>query len=133
MSPTEFAYRRLLALYPADFRDRFGEEMLQTLRDRIADGATPGVTFWMTVVLDEAPANVHERWAARTPGALPLVRAAVAVLLTALYLAALITAALALPHPQVHGVGFPLALTALLCAAGWMSRATLGVWFRAAR
>ena len=45
---TERLYRALLRLFPADFRDRFGEDMVQLFHDKLRDART-GHAPWGTV------------------------------------------------------------------------------------
>jgi hypothetical protein len=55
----ERVYRGLLALYPAEFRRRFGEDMVQLFHDRLRDaraGRAPwrGLVAWLALVADVA-------------------------------------------------------------------------------
>ena len=55
----ERVYRALLKLYPVGFRQRFGEEMVQLLHDRLRDaraGGLPGgvAWAWLTMLVDVA-------------------------------------------------------------------------------
>ncbi|MDQ6829869.1 MAG: ABC transporter permease [Gemmatimonadota bacterium] len=50
-TPGERWYRRLLALYPARFRERFGDEMLELFRDRERRGGEHA-TRWPRLLLD---------------------------------------------------------------------------------
>jgi hypothetical protein len=59
LQTSETVFRRLLCLYPRDFRLRFGREMLLTFRDRCREemwkGAGSGLTkLWMETLLDFA-------------------------------------------------------------------------------
>lgn len=56
-SVTERVYGALLGLYPAAFRERFGGEMLQLLRDQLRDARAPGaragpLRTWIRVLVD---------------------------------------------------------------------------------
>jgi len=62
----ERVYRSFLWLYPADFRDRFAEEMVQLFHDKLRDaraGGAPGgsVGAWITMLGDVAVTAVSER------------------------------------------------------------------------
>jgi hypothetical protein len=62
----ERVYRSLLRLYPADFRDRFAEEMVQLFHDKLRDaraGRAPGGSAgaWLTMLGDVAITAVSER------------------------------------------------------------------------
>lgn len=53
----ERVYRGILGLYPAEFRHRFGEDMVQLFHDRLRDarsGRAPGgaVVAWMALLVD---------------------------------------------------------------------------------
>lgn len=61
-------YRALLRLYPATFRDRFGDEMVQLLDDQLRDARSAGSTTstaaaWLRVVGDLIVTSVAERLA----------------------------------------------------------------------
>ena len=53
---SEKIYAWLLRLYPASFRERYGEEALQLFRDRARDerGFVPRLRFWLDLVADVA-------------------------------------------------------------------------------
>jgi hypothetical protein len=58
-------YRLILNVYPRAFRDEYGEEMAQAMRDQVRDAWTErrvvGVTaFWMKVLLDTARSALTE-------------------------------------------------------------------------
>lgn len=67
--------RILAALFPREFRQRFGEDMLQCIRDaRDALGdasAAERARFWVRIVIDLAGAGIREHVRAR-PRSLPL-------------------------------------------------------------
>jgi hypothetical protein len=62
----ERVYRNLLRLYPADFRDRFADEMVQLFHDRLRDARAGRVAggsagAWITMLGDVAITAVAER------------------------------------------------------------------------
>ena len=65
-------YRALLRVYPAAFRDRYGEEMVQLLGDQLTDartraGGTGVARTWLQVLGDLAVTATSERmWRDRT-------------------------------------------------------------------
>lgn len=122
-SPRE-TYRLLLFLYPGSFRKAFGDEMLQTFcdfhDDTVRAGGRADAGFWGALLGDtiSGAARQHaDRWRA-APGAPVL-----ALLLFPAVYAALVRVALALPHPPVHGVGFPIVFLGLLVGAAGLSAA----------
>jgi hypothetical protein len=63
---SERAYRTLLILYPADFRDEYGQQMVQVFRDVCRDvyrhgGANELANWWATAVFDLVQAVIAER------------------------------------------------------------------------
>lgn len=58
-------YRRLLRLYPAAFRERYGDEMVQLFEDQLRDGregrGSGTVVVWLRVVVDLATTAASER------------------------------------------------------------------------
>jgi predicted permease len=60
----ERVYRALLWLYPAEFRDQFGDELTDFFRDRRRH-EPPGVRFWMHTVADVITAATRERFTRR--------------------------------------------------------------------
>jgi putative ABC transport system permease protein len=69
-------YRRLLRLYPAAFRDRFGEDMVLLFEERLRDAAASGparvVAFWIGSLRDVARNGLAERRSSvRTAPVLP--------------------------------------------------------------
>ena len=50
MRRLERVYHALLRLYPSEFRDEYGSEMVQAYRDRARDGSVPGV--WVNLLAD---------------------------------------------------------------------------------
>ena len=59
MKRSEWIYRRLLHLYPRDFRDEYGEEMSLLFRSRTSEGA---VRLWLQVLTDLLFHAPHEHW-----------------------------------------------------------------------
>jgi peptide/nickel transport system permease protein len=61
----EAFYRRLLAFYPPGFRKRFGSDMVQVFRSRLAEeraGGTRGVVpFWLWILADLMRSSARER------------------------------------------------------------------------
>lgn len=57
---SEWLYRRLLWLYPADFRRDYGALMVQIFNDMRADGG--GLRFWMRILRDLAVSAITERF-----------------------------------------------------------------------
>jgi putative ABC transport system permease protein len=68
----ERAYRLLLRLFPADFRDRFGADLAETFRDAhraaAARGRLPLAAFWIRILSDALRSAVAERRRARRRG-----------------------------------------------------------------
>ena len=60
---SETVYRTLLAAYPRDFRDEYGEEMVQFCRDRMRwDGrGIRGLLVWINLIVDLATSAFKER------------------------------------------------------------------------
>jgi predicted permease len=58
----ERVYSSLMRLYPREFRERYGEDMLDYFRDRLADQRARGnvVRFWSRVVFDLGTTAVRE-------------------------------------------------------------------------
>src|SRR5688500_63614 len=59
MQWSERIYRRLLHLYPREFRDEYGDEMSLLFRDRASEG---GVGLWFQVLGDLIFHAPHEHW-----------------------------------------------------------------------
>lgn len=53
--------RQCLRLYPRDFRERFGEEVLQACRDRLRDRPTEKARLWVDIFSDLATSILQER------------------------------------------------------------------------
>jgi putative ABC transport system permease protein len=56
---SERLYRRLLRLYPRDFRDEYGEEMSRLFRDRTSEGSS---RLWLQVLGDLLVHAPKEHW-----------------------------------------------------------------------
>jgi putative ABC transport system permease protein len=56
---SERLYRRLLRLYPRDFRDEYGEEMSLLFRDRTSEGSS---RLWPQVLGDLLVHAPKEHW-----------------------------------------------------------------------
>ena len=69
LSRADRAYARLLHLFPAPFRERFGADLLDLFRDKRRAAAAHGrvalVQFWLRAVADLATSAARERRAAR--------------------------------------------------------------------
>lgn len=52
MTSTSRRSRALLRMYPREFRERYGQEMLQLVRDRHVHGGEPAWRLWPSVVAD---------------------------------------------------------------------------------
>ena len=63
---SERVYRALLVAYPRDFRQEYGEQMIQFFRDRMRldGGGLRGLLIWMQLVPDLAASALRERTAA---------------------------------------------------------------------
>jgi putative ABC transport system permease protein len=59
MQWSERIYRRLLHLYPREFRDEYGDEMSLLFRDRASEG---GIGLWFQVLGDLIFHAPHEHW-----------------------------------------------------------------------
>jgi len=57
-------YGRLLRMYPPSFRARFGEEMLQYVRDESAHGRR---MYWTRTLADLFRSALTERWKGSLP------------------------------------------------------------------
>ena len=66
MKRSERVYRRLLRLYPRNFRDEYGEEMSLLFRARRSDGF---VKLWLQVLGDFIFHAPQEQWGTMTHGA----------------------------------------------------------------
>lgn len=66
---TRLFFRLLLQLYPADFRIRFGEEMLQIFEAQLAAartrGRSAGLRLWLRTIPGVTSAALMERWDSR--------------------------------------------------------------------
>ncbi len=133
MKTATYIYNLLLQLYPRSYRNAFGAQMLQTFVDQYTDVATSAgrvsMHFWVFTVTDEMN-NITRQHIESIMEAHPFLQITVpklvvsAVLLIPLYAvcyAALVTASLVLPHPHVSGLGFLLALAALVLLSGVFS------------
>ena len=64
---SERLFRTLLRLYPASFRDRFGDDVLELLRDKHRAAASRGLValtgFWIRIVRDAVISAIAERFA----------------------------------------------------------------------
>lgn len=56
-------YSKLLALYPAAYRKKYGEQMLQTLADMLDDASSPAsrAAIWTRTVLDLPISLIHQQ------------------------------------------------------------------------
>ena len=67
----ERIYASMMRLYPRDFRERYGDDMLDYFRDRLRDQRTRGLNmprFWIRAFCDLVTSAAHERF---TPRAAP--------------------------------------------------------------
>ncbi len=129
MKSAQSLYSLLLRCYPRPFQAIFREEMVQTFLDEYADVAASTARvrlhFWLFVISDELSNILRQHLAARMANARrqatswPLVALALTLCVPLFPLAywALVTVALTVPHPPVHGIGFLMALAALLGSA----------------
>ena len=82
----ERIYRLLLRTYPADFRGRYGREMMLLFRDQCREADAGSPRFWAAVIWDvarSAPALRAEMWRARgheNPGILEAIMKLIATL-----------------------------------------------------
>ncbi len=129
-------YTLLLRLYPRSYRNAFGADMLQTFVDQYTDVKTSAgrvsMYFWLSTVTDELQNILRQYRTSLTEGhaflRLTVTKLVVsAMLLIPLYplcYAALVSAALRLPHPSVSGLGFLGVLAMVVLLAGIFSGAT---------
>lgn len=61
-------YRRLLCLYPADFRGRFEVEMVRVFETSLEEGERVGFGFWLRTWADLGPSVLREHWDTWTRG-----------------------------------------------------------------
>lgn len=126
MKTAKRIYRLLLALYPPHYRNGFGKQMMQTFIDQYRDVAsTEGqvrMDFWRFLITDELQ-NIVRQHLIALGESYPFLRLTTTkVMLSALlflplyvtFYTILVTVVLTMPHPQVNGVWFLLALAMLL-------------------
>lgn len=126
-------YKLLLTLYPHSYRTAFGEQMMQTFIDHYTDVATSvgrvRMDFWLFMIIDEIK-NImrqqmislrEDRTLLTVTVAKVVVSAVLLIPLSALCYAILVNAILAVPHPPVSGIGFLIALAALVLFSGVLS------------
>jgi protein-S-isoprenylcysteine O-methyltransferase Ste14 len=140
--PSVRTYERLLALYPKEFRDQYGADMIQLFGDlvtRTSDGRSGSV--WPRVTWDLVTSATRERLAslAAPEGRRPRAKIVLAVVLVvALSLVIgnplLLPLALIAVNPLVGGALFVLPVIGLiLLRRSWVAWRTVGSrpWFRA--
>ncbi len=135
MKSAQSLYGLLLRCYPPPFQAMFRDEMLQTFRDQYADVAMATgrarLHFWLFLVSDELKNILRQQLAARRANArrqsMSWSTVALAVVLGiplfALAYGALVTLAVTVPHPPVHGIGVLLTFAGLLGSAFGFSAA----------
>lgn len=125
--PAERIYRLLLRAYPADFRAKYGGEMLLLFRDQCREGGA-SLRFWSAVMSDvarSAPALRAESWRARGSENTGILEAVMKLAATLTVLLGVFVAVNALAEAFGAGAGTPGGRYLLAIVLGGLAGALL--------
>ncbi len=124
----ERLYRLLMRTYPADFRAKYGREMVLLFRDQCREGDVGSPRFWARVILDvarSAPALRAQMWRARGHENTGILEAIMKLAATLIVLLGVYVAVNALAEAFGGGAGTPAGRYLLAIALGALAGALL--------